>query len=681
MSKLFILVGAALIALLATSSSAAAKHAKRGNWVKGTTCNETLTGANVPRDLVVPEDGTCIISATTVGGDVKVGKNGYFEADASQISGGVTSYRGQTVFINTGSTVGGDVGVSRAAQVFLFNSTLNGGIQVSRSTDKVHVCGNQIDGRVEIAQSGPDILFGDTLPGATDCLGNTVENGHSANLNDNYTDNELVIAGNTIQGGDLRVIGNRGPSDKLVENNTGGDDLSCWGNENPFTSSGNTGWDDQRGQCEIPPTECNGTLTGQTIPGDLIVPENGSCTIGGTTVGEDVKVGKNAYFESGTSQIGGDVKGKRALTVFVNTGSAVGGEVKAWRTFQVFVFNSSIGGASVSRSGDKVQFCGNRIDGGVDVERSARDILFGDPQAVDCGANTVKNGHSVNIEDNWVDVELIVGGNAIQGGDLRVNDNSGPADKFVRDNTGGDELSCRDNEDPFTASGNTGFAESRGQCEIPPTECNGTLTGQTIPGDLVVPEDGSCTLQSSTVGEDVKVGRNAYFQSIGSQIGGDVKGYRSLTVFVDTGSTVGGEVKTWRTSQVFVYNSSLNAGILVWRSTDKVQICGNQIDGNASVTDSSRDILVGDPQAAGCAGNTVKNSHSLSVEDNWVDVELIVGGNAIQGGDLQVNDNSGPAGKFVRDNTGGDELSCRDNEDPFASSGNTGFANSEGQCA
>ena len=57
----------------------------------------------------------------------------------------------------------------------------------------------------------------------------------------------------------------------------------------------------------------------------------------------------------------------------------------------------------------------------------------------------------------------MVRGNTI-GDDLEVNRNGGPVEKFVEDNTGGEELECFGNEDPFTASGNTGWRVEEGQC-------------------------------------------------------------------------------------------------------------------------------------------------------------------------------------------------------------------------
>jgi len=259
-----------------------------------------------------------------------------------------------------------------------------------------------------------------------------------------------------------------------------------------------------------------------------------------------------------------------------------------------------------------------------------------------------------------------------------VNRNKGPAEKHVEDNKGGDELECRGNADPFTASGNTGWNDTEGQCEIPDTICTSDKQATTIPGDLIVPENASCTITDSTVGGNVKVGRNAYFQAIRSTIAGDVKGRRSLTIFVDTGSAVGGEIDASSPFQLFVFNASVGDEVDVSGATSQVNICGNQVQGDVEVSNSARDILVGDPSATDCAGNTVGGD--IEVERNNVDVELVVRGNTV-GDDLLVNNNRGLAEKFVQGNTGGDRLVCHGNEQPFTGAPNAGFASVEGQCA
>jgi hypothetical protein len=453
--RLFVLVGVVFTALLALASSAAAN---------GTTCNSAtpFTGANFSGDLVVPENGECTIINSTVGDDVKVGKNAFFAATGSTIADDVEGNRAQTIFIDGSSTVGDDVRASKTAQVFIFDSTINGYIGVTGATQQVNVCGNTVDGRIEVKNSGRDILVGDPL--TEGCAGNTVLNNHRIRVEDNFVDVELIVRGNTIEGGDLEVNRNKGPAEKHVEDNKGGHELECRRNESPFFASGNTGWDQTEGQCEIPPTECTTEQTGATIEGDLIVPEGEACTITDSTVGGNVKVGRNAFFRAIRSTIAGDVKGRKSLTIFVDTGSTVGGEIDASSPFQLFVFNTSVGGEiDVSGATSQVNVCGNQVQGDVEVSSSNRDILVGDPGAQDCAGNSVAG--DIDVERNNVDVELVVSGNRV-GDDLLVNNNRGLAEKFVQNNAGGDRLVCQGNEQPFTGAPNAGFASVEGQCAL-----------------------------------------------------------------------------------------------------------------------------------------------------------------------------------------------------------------------
>jgi hypothetical protein len=210
---------------------------------------------------------------------------------------------------------------------------------------------------------------------------------------------------------------------------------------------------------------CDGNAKGLTVNGSLTVPEGGACVLDDSTVRGDVKVRAGGYFEGSNTNVRGDVKGKRAQTIFLEGGSSVRGDVKGDRTSQVFVFASYVGGEiDVQRADNKVNVCGNTVQGDINVERSQRDILVGDPDAVDCPGNTVRRG-DIEVEDNFTDVELVVRGNTISRGDLEVKRNTGPSDKFVEDNTGGDRLDCKGNSDLFVASDNTGWKKITGQCD------------------------------------------------------------------------------------------------------------------------------------------------------------------------------------------------------------------------
>jgi hypothetical protein len=210
--------------------------------------------------------------------------------------------------------------------------------------------------------------------------------------------------------------------------------------------------------------------------------------------------------------------------------------------------------------------------------------------------------------------------------------------------------------------------------------CNGTAKGLTVNGSLTVPENGACELTDSTVRGSVKVRAGGYFQASNTNIRGSVRGKRALTIFLEGGSSVRRDVDAERTSQVFVFASTIGGEIDVERADQVVHICGNTVKGDIEVERSRRDILVGDPLADGCPGNTVRRG-DIEVEDNETDKELVVRGNTVARGDLVVKRNTGTSDKFVEDNEGTGTLECRGNSDLFAASDNTGWKKITGQCA
>ncbi len=209
--------------------------------------------------------------------------------------------------------------------------------------------------------------------------------------------------------------------------------------------------------------------------------------------------------------------------------------------------------------------------------------------------------------------------------------------------------------------------------------CNGTHTGVTIPRDVVVPANKGCILVNSTVKGDVEVQANAYLQATRTSIRGSVLGNKAQTVFIDTGSSVGGSVGTDRTAQVFVFDATVNGSIAVARSTDEVYVCGTTVRGmGIGVVGSGPDILVGDPLAVDCAGNTVTRG-SVAIMQNRTDSELVVRGNSIPNGNLFVVDNTGSSAKVVQRNTGR-KISCTGNKGPFVGAPNPGWQSYTGQC-
>jgi hypothetical protein len=210
--------------------------------------------------------------------------------------------------------------------------------------------------------------------------------------------------------------------------------------------------------------------------------------------------------------------------------------------------------------------------------------------------------------------------------------------------------------------------------------CNGVFRNA-VYGDVVVPRDGACTLVNASVSGNVVALKNAFFQATGTRIAGSVFGKEAQTIFNDTGSKVSGSIRTNQTKQVFVFNSRVVRGIDVERATAAVQICGTTVSkGNISVERSGGDILIGDPLAVGCRGNSVRRG-SIEIKSNLPDIEFVIRGNRISRGNLEVIRNTGPIPKIVAGNIGGDRLKCTGNGAPVLASANRNWDRSHGQCA
>jgi len=211
-------------------------------------------------------------------------------------------------------------------------------------------------------------------------------------------------------------------------------------------------------------------------------------------------------------------------------------------------------------------------------------------------------------------------------------------------------------------------------------KCKGSLTGVTIKTDLVVPRNAACTLTKSTVKGDVAVRGNAYLQATGTSIRGDVRSDSAETLFIDSGSSVAGKLVSHDTAQVFAFDSTIKGGIGVYRATRTVNVCGNTVKGTGiTIRRSEGDILVGDPLAIDCPGNTVA-SGSVLISHNNTAVELVVRGNSIRKGSMSVLANRGSAAKFVQSNTGRKTLRCAGNGGPFVGAPNPAWSRYVGQC-
>ena len=211
--------------------------------------------------------------------------------------------------------------------------------------------------------------------------------------------------------------------------------------------------------------------------------------------------------------------------------------------------------------------------------------------------------------------------------------------------------------------------------------CNETVTGGTF-DKVSVPDYGSCTLINSTVTGDVFAGTGTYFQATNTDIAGQVRAIKAQTLFIDNETTVARDIKSLASAQVFIFNAAAGRGIIVDDTLEAVHLCGNHVvKGGIQVTDSASDILVGDPSADGCSGNTI-DAGNLQVNRNLPEVEFVVRGNTVTAGTFEVIKNLGSAEKFIEDNTGsaGKQADCRSNDGTVTVGGNNGWKKRTGQC-
>jgi hypothetical protein len=221
--------------------------------------------------------------------------------------------------------------------------------------------------------------------------------------------------------------------------------------------------------------------------------------------------------------------------------------------------------------------------------------------------------------------------------------------------------------------------------------CNGAISNQVINNNIEVPAGGVCVLTADTVNGNVRADSNAYLETVGGTLNGDVLGNGALTLYIHQGTRVNGNVAGYQTPQVLVYDSSIMDNVAGYSAYapgfGAFQVCGNQIGLSVGVAKMGPDVLVGDP-AAGCGANTLK-SGDIGVAQNNTYKVLYVIGNTLQKGGINVSQNTdsyASGDKRVQSNSGpSGNLDCQGNAAPFAGTPNGTFASygdksGPGQC-
>jgi hypothetical protein len=221
MRRLTVLLGVASIALLAAASPASARSQF--------TCNGNFQFVTVG-DLVVPPGATCMISLSTVEGDVTVRKDASIRASATQIGGSVKGRDSLRIFLDGATLVAGDVDVRGTIETELVNSQFGAvRIQGTPIGSDIRIFNNTIGGDLQIEHNTASMVVNLNTVGGDVQIDKNVEN--------------LTAEGNSVR--NMYVLKNTGSASVQFNN---GQELRCEDNEGLFIGGPNT-FAQIEGQC------------------------------------------------------------------------------------------------------------------------------------------------------------------------------------------------------------------------------------------------------------------------------------------------------------------------------------------------------------------------------------------------------------------------------------------------
>jgi hypothetical protein len=196
------------------------------------------------------------------------------------------------------------------------------------------------------------------------------------------------------------------------------------------------------------------------------------CT-GVVTLGvfDNVVVPEGAFCDISNSQIRGNIKALRDSTLFVAGNNQIGGNVEGDKARDVEIFNRGglpnviQGNGVIVEDSIETFICGAVLPRGDIIVVKNRGALLGIGGPF-CtvffgGGNTVERGN-IKVEDNVITSSFEVSDNRV-GQNLQVFKNTGPASKRVANNTVGESVQCFDNTPPFVGGPNFG-PKREGQC-------------------------------------------------------------------------------------------------------------------------------------------------------------------------------------------------------------------------
>jgi hypothetical protein len=188
-------------------------------------------------NVVIAENANCTVFAAEVRGNIKALPGSQLVVLNSDIRGNIEADSPRRIGIQS-TTVGGNIAVVGAT---------GPGSPFGTLTLTVFVCNTTMpDGNIRVEKSGGGtIAVGSQLEV---CAGNQLGKGNIEVVENSIPPNEGLGVLRNSAGGNVRVLENRGPGGKLVQENQVRQDLTCRRNDPPFVGGPNAAANAE-GQC------------------------------------------------------------------------------------------------------------------------------------------------------------------------------------------------------------------------------------------------------------------------------------------------------------------------------------------------------------------------------------------------------------------------------------------------
>ncbi len=118
-------------------------------------------------------------------------------------------------------------------------------------------------------------------------------------------------------------------------------------------------------------TECRGTLGNVTLTGNVIVPDDASCTLNGTNVQGNITVKSRANLTVNQASIIGGIQGESANNIDINSGTQIGNSVSLRKGLDVAINGATItGDIQLEENIGSVSLGSNSINGSIQANKN-----------------------------------------------------------------------------------------------------------------------------------------------------------------------------------------------------------------------------------------------------------------------------------------------------------------------